>query len=142
MADPFVDTDVIIRLLTGDDPTKQAHAKVLFQAVEAGQSTLAAPDTVIFDVVYVLASPRLYHLSRQEIRQVLTPVLRPTNFKVENKRALLEALDLYASTTLPFGDAVIVASMGEAGSTVLYSYDSDFTGIPGIERREPGTTVT
>lgn len=36
MSDPFVDTDVIIRLLTGDDLQKQAEAAALFEQVEAG----------------------------------------------------------------------------------------------------------
>ena len=55
MADPFVDTDVLIRLLTGDDLDKQARAATLFEQVEAGTLSVAAPDTVIADAVYVLA---------------------------------------------------------------------------------------
>ena len=34
MATPFIDTDVIIRFLTGDDPQKQAAAITLFEQVE------------------------------------------------------------------------------------------------------------
>lgn len=52
--DRYVDTDVIIRLLTADDPTKAAEAGALFEAVEQGHVTLAAPDTVIADAVFVL----------------------------------------------------------------------------------------
>jgi hypothetical protein len=60
MSNPFVDTDVIIRLLTGDDLRKQAQAAVLFQQVRDRALTLEAPTTVIADAVFVLASPRLY----------------------------------------------------------------------------------
>lgn len=56
MADAYVDTDVLIRLLTGDDLAKQAAAAALFERVERGELTLAAPDTVIGDAVYVLRS--------------------------------------------------------------------------------------
>lgn len=62
MTYPYIDTDVIIRLLTGDDPQKQTAAKALFEQVERGTLTIAAPDTVIADAVFVLSSPRLYHL--------------------------------------------------------------------------------
>jgi predicted nucleic acid-binding protein len=72
----FTDTDVIIRLLTGDDPDKQERAAALFQQVEQGKLVLAAPDTVIADAVYVLASPRLYHLPRNQIAALLTPLVR------------------------------------------------------------------
>lgn len=39
----------VIRLLTEDDPDKQAAAARLFEQVEAGAITMAAPDTVIAD---------------------------------------------------------------------------------------------
>ena len=64
MPTPFVDTDIIIRLLTGDAPVKQTKAAGLFEQVEQGHLLLAAPDTVIADAVFVLASPRLYHMAR------------------------------------------------------------------------------
>jgi predicted nucleic acid-binding protein len=64
MAHPYVDTDVIIRLPTGDDPAKQQAARELFEQVEQGALTLAAPDTVIADAVFVLASKKWYNKSR------------------------------------------------------------------------------
>ena len=37
MGDPFIDTDVVIRLLIGDDIEKQSKARDLFLQVEAGR---------------------------------------------------------------------------------------------------------
>jgi predicted nucleic acid-binding protein len=135
---PFVDTDVIIRLLTGDDLVKQAQAVALFEQVEQGQLTLAAPDTVIADAVYVLSSPRLYHLSRSEVTALLSPLVRLPGFRVKNRRAVLAALALYAATPqLDFGDALIVASMRESSASIIYSYDTHFDDISGIIRQQP-----
>ena len=72
MSDPFVDTDVLIRLLTGDDPAKQAASSALFERVQSGELTLVAPDTVIADAVYVLSSRRLYNLPRLEVQELLS----------------------------------------------------------------------
>ena len=138
MPEAFVDTDILIRLLTGDDPAKQAQARALFEAVEAEHLVLAAPDTVIADAVFVLGSPRLYHLPRAEMYQLLAPVLRLPGFHVDNKRVLLRALEIFASTNLDFGDAMIVARMEHSGSSHLYSYDADFDRIPAITRLTPG----
>ena len=138
MTDSFVDTDVLIRLLAKDDPKKQAEAAALFQAVEAGKLTLAAPDTVIADAVYVLFSPRLYNIPRAEVAAMLTPLVRLPGFEIANRRALLRALDLYATTNLDFGDALIVAAMEQQGSKIVYSYDTHFDRIPAITRRSPG----
>ena len=137
MSDPFVDTDVIIRLLTNDDPQKGEAAAALFKQVESGKLTLAAPDTVIADAVYVLASPRLYNKPRQEVRELLLPLVRLPGFRVRNRRSVLRALDLYATTNLDFGDVLIAASMEIAGSQTVYSYDHGFDRIPGVKRLEP-----
>ena len=141
MTDPFVDTDVLIRLLTGDDPKKQAEAAALFEAIEAGETTVAAPDTVVADAVYVLSSPRLYHKSRSEVSAMLSALLRLPCFRVESRHVILTALDLYTSTSLHFGDAMIVASMQQLGSETVYSYDTGFDQVSGITRLSPGTSV-
>ena len=137
MSAPYLDTDVIIRLLTGDDLDKQAAAADLFERVRAGQLEIAAPDTVIADAVYVLASPRLYHLPRQVVQQVLAPLVQLPGFRISNRRAVLRALELYASDNIDFGDALIVASMEQAGSHIVYSYDRDFDRLKGVTRQTP-----
>ena len=137
MTQPFVDTDVIIRLLTGDDLKKQAAAAALFEQVEQGLLTIAAPDTVIADAVYVLSSPRLYHIARSEVRELLTPLVRLPHFRVQNQQSILRALDLFSSTNLDFGDTLIIASMEQQDSSTLYSYDKGFDRIQNIKRQEP-----
>ena len=137
MTTPFVDTDVIIRFLTGDDPKKQAAATALFEQVEKGSLTIAAPDTVIADAVYVLTSPRLYHIARSEVRELLTTLVRLPHFRVQNQLSVLRALDLYASTNLDFGDTLIIASMEQQNSSTLFSYDKGFDRIQNIKRQEP-----
>lgn len=137
MTVPFVDTDVIVRLLTGDDAAKQAAALVLFAEVAAGRLTVAAPDTVIADTVFVLGSPAIYKLPRAHVRELLAPIVSLRHFRLPNRRILLRALDIYAATRMDFGDAMTVASMEQRVSTTLYSWDRDFDRIPGIQRVEP-----
>jgi len=137
MSEPFVDTDVLIRLLTGDDLDKQTAAADLFEQVEAGTITLAAPDTVIADAVFVLSSPRLYRRSRAEVAALLIALVRLPHFHVQHRRNVRRALELYGATNLDFGDVMIVAAMEEAQSPFLYTYDADFDRLSGIERHEP-----
>ena len=137
MTQPFIDTNVIIRLLTGDDPKKQAASATLFEQVEQGMLTVAAPDTVIADAVYVLSSPRLYHLARSEVRELLTALVHLPHFQVQNRLAVLRALELYGASKLDFGDVLIIASMELQHSQILYSYDADFDRFDSIHRQEP-----
>ena len=137
MSEPFVDTDVIIRFLTGDDPIKQAQAAAFFRAIEDGKLTVRAPVTVIADTVYVLGSPRLYRLPRPQIAAMLSRLVRLPGVRMERRRTVIAALALYGSSTLDFGDCMLVASMRQQGSSVIYSYDEDFERFPPIQRREP-----
>ena len=137
MTDPFIDTDVLIRLLTGDDPEKQARAAELFEQIEKKKIRVVAPVTVIADAVYVLSSKKLYNLPRSEIVGVLTPLLRLPNFRVRHRRIVRKALDIYLCSNLDFGDAFLAASMQQAKSETVYSYDADFDHIQGIHRLEP-----
>lgn len=135
--DPYIDTDVIIRLLTGDDPKKCKDATVLFKRVEDGDLILSAPNTVIADVVFVLSSPNLYDLPRSKIRDLLAVLLRYPNFKIENKQTVIRALDLYVMENIDFGDAMLAVLTLESPEKIIYSYDHDFDKISGIRRKEP-----
>ncbi|GFP31358.1 PIN domain-containing protein, partial [Candidatus Hakubella thermalkaliphila] len=94
-----------------DDLKKQAEAAALFEQVKARKLRVVVPHIVIADAFYVLSSPRLYNLPRLEIARLLAPLIRLPGFKVRHRRAMLRALELYASTNLDFGDALIVALM-------------------------------
>lgn len=133
----YIDTDVIIRLLTGDDKRKCEDAAVLFEKVEEGELILSAPDTVIADAVFVLSSPNLYNLTTVKIRDLLTALLRYSNFKIENKQVLIKALDLYALKNIDFTDAMLAVLTLESKNKLIYSYDHDFDKIEGIKRKEP-----
>ncbi|MDP8922187.1 MAG: PIN domain-containing protein [Chloroflexota bacterium] len=137
MSEPHIDTDVIVRLVTGDDPDKQAAAAQLFQDVEDGTLTVRAPVTVIADAVFVLCSTRLYNVPRQKAAAALARLVRIPGFRIDRRRTVLAALNLFGVTRLDFGDCMLVASMRQAGATIVYSYDTDFDRFPEIERREP-----
>lgn len=50
---------------------------------------------------------------------------------------LLTGLELFAQTTLDYGDVFIVATMEHAGAQTLYSYDVKLGRVPGVSRHEP-----
>ena len=79
--------------------SKRAPA-TLFKRIEAGDVTVFAPITTIADCVYVLSSQSLYKLPRTEVVGLLLPILRLRGFRVQDRRAVLRALDLYAATAL------------------------------------------
>jgi predicted nucleic acid-binding protein len=135
MSHAYIDTDVIIRLLTGDDQEKQRRAQALFEQVEQGEHILSAPDTVIADAVYVLHSKRLYNRPKAEVAELLIPLVRLPGFHVKNRKAVLAALRLYGTNAnLDFTDALTAALMRQAGPPVVCSWDTDWDDVEGIIR--------
>ncbi|MDE3078107.1 MAG: PIN domain-containing protein, partial [Chloroflexota bacterium] len=59
------------------------------------------------------------------------------NLQLAGKRALLKALELYASTNVSFADAYNAIDMQEHGISEIYTWDTDFDRLPGIRRTEP-----
>ena len=137
----FVDTNVFLRYLTGDDEIKAQACYELFQRVNQGEEELFTCEAIVSEVVYVLSSTRApYRLSHDEIRARLVPILTLRGLRLPQKRVYLEALDLYASSPyLDFEDALAVAHMQRQGIAEIVSYDRDFDRIAGIRRIEPST---
>lgn len=133
----YIDTDVIIRLLTGDDEQKRQAATNLFEKVASGELVLSTPETAISDAVFVLSSPILYRLSKPKIRDLLVPLLHYPNFRVENKQAIIAALDYYADKNIDFTDALLTVLTQQSAEKTIYSYDHDFDKFTDIKRLEP-----
>lgn len=134
----FLDTNIFIRYLTGDDPAKAAACFDLFRRLNGGQETCTTCEAVIAEVVYVLASRATYNLPPAAIRDRLAPLLGLTGLRLPNRAVYLRALDLLTEHPgLDFEDCLLAAHMERAGEAELYSYDRDFDRIDGVTRLEP-----
>lgn len=134
----FLDTNIILRYLTKDDEHKAAACFALLQRAKTGEEELAITEAMVTELVYVLSSRAHYHLSHEEVRSRLTPILTLRGLRLPKKRLYLRALDLYgAYPFLDFEDAITIAYMENLGITDLYSYDADFDRIPLVRRLEP-----
>lgn len=135
----FLDTNVILRFLTRDDEDKSQACLALFQRVGRGEEEVTLGEAILTEVCYVLSSSRhTYRLDREEIRARLLPLLGLRGLRLRDKRMYLRALDLYVQyPRLDIEDAVSLARMQTSGLNEIYSYDTDFDGIPTISRLEP-----
>lgn len=133
----FVDANVFLRFLTRDDPVKAERVKTLLERAERDEIELFTSESVIAEMVFVLSFPRLYHLGREQVRDLLIPIVSLRGLKLPNRTIVLRALDLYAETSMDFVDALAAAHMMARQVTEIYSYDEHFDSIQGIKRVEP-----
>lgn len=134
----FLDTNIFIRFLAGDDEKKSEACLRLFERVRSGDEPVTTSESIIAEVVYVLSSPSLYGLAHDEIAARLRPLLSLRGLRLPHKRAYLRALDLYAAHQfLDFEDALTVAHIEREGMSEVVTYDRDFDRVPGVRRVEP-----
>lgn len=134
----LLDTNIIVRYLTGDDPEKAAACLTLMKRLESGAEQARLYEAHLTEVVYVLSSRSQYGLSHEEIRQRLLPILALKGLKLPRKKVYRRALDVYVLyPALDFEDALAVAYVEADGLEGLYSYDRDFDRVATVARVEP-----
>lgn len=134
----FVDTNVFIRFLTGDDPARAAASHEFFARVERGEEAACTLEAVIAEIVFVTSSRAHHSLARLDIVRRLRPVLSLPGIAIPHRPTILRALEVYAAhAQLDFEDALTVAHMERLDIQELLSYDCDFDAVPGVTRVEP-----
>jgi uncharacterized protein len=132
----LLDTNILIRHFTRDDPVKADRALALLERVARGQETLTTTPVVVFETIFTLE--RSYKVPRERIREQLLSVLTLRGLSLPNKSRYYRALDLYLQyPPLSFADVFNVAAMEAQGLTELYSWDTDYDKMPGLTRLEP-----
>ncbi len=130
-----VDTNVVVRLLTQDDPQQAAAARALFAA---GPIWIAK--TVLLETGWVLRS--LYGFDESAIRDAFTKLLGLKNVHTEDKASMAAALALTAHG-IELADAMHLSS--RPAGAVFVSFDRSFvrrasragaTGVSGIPVKE------
>jgi predicted nucleic-acid-binding protein len=111
-----VDTNVLVRLLTGDDPVQATAARSLFAS---GPVWIAK--TVLLETGWVLRS--LYEFEEQTIRDAFIKLLGLRNVHVEDESSIAAALEL-TSDGIEFADAMHLSSRPEGVKFV--SFDKSF----------------
>ncbi len=96
------DTNVIVRLLTADDPDQTQQARRLFET-----ETVFLPKTVLLEVEWVLR--RLYQLGPLQVANALGRLIALPNVQCEDEPAIRKALDLRRDG-MDFADALHLAS--------------------------------
>lgn len=133
----FLDTNIIIRYLTQDDPKQSQEARSLLQRIQSKELVVTTCEGVIVEVVQVLSSRVLYNLPRDEIKKYLVNILSLSRLKLPHKRVYFRALDLYAAHGfLDFVDALNIAHMERQKISTIFTFDQGFDKIPGIKRAD------
>ena len=127
----FLDTNVLVRHLTGDPPDQAAAATRYLSAAD----DLLVADLILAEVAYVLES--FYEAPRGQVATVLRSVLAFPAICVVDRELLQRAVEVYDVLRLDFAEAYLVASAERTGVGVVASFDRSIDRVPTIARIEP-----
>ncbi len=131
----FLDTNVLIRYITWDDPHKAAQSEKLLEEARAGKSVLFLTHLAIAEVIWILSAQ--YQVPKSKTIDHLRKVLNTRNIVCDDLPLLLATLDLFEAENLSFIDAYHATFLPARDITTFYSYDTDFDQVAGITRKEP-----
>jgi predicted nucleic acid-binding protein len=127
----FVDTNILIRHLTGEPPGQARRATAFLD--EADELLLA--DLVAAEVVYVLES--FYEVERSRVADLLRATIGFRSIVVLDEPLLLRAVEVYEVDRLDFADAYLVASAEVSGIDAVASFDRSIDRVGTVQRVEP-----
>ena len=111
-----IDTNIVIRYLTADDPDQTAKARAV---VDAGQVFVST--TVLLECEWVLRS--VYNFSRQEVIAALQAFLGLAGVATDNAAVLVRAID-YADRGMDFTDALHLSAANDCET--MFTFDRRF----------------
>jgi len=127
----FIDTNVLIRHLTGDPPEMAARAS----AYLPDERELLLTDLVAAETVYVLES--FYETPREEVAQAVRSLVAFDSIICVDPALLLRAVELYETDRVDFAEAYLVACAESTGVGKIASFDRSIDRVDTIERIEP-----
>jgi predicted nucleic acid-binding protein len=127
----FLDTNILIRHLTGDPPDQAARASRFLTAADE----LLLADLVVAEVVYVLES--FYEVPRARVAELVRAILAFPAVVVLDPAMLLRALEVYETARLDFAEAYLVAQAERSGVGVVASFGRAIDRVGTVRRLEP-----
>ncbi len=123
-----LDTNVVVRLLIGDDPQQTPIAEQAFlEAIVNGGVYL--PDVVLAEVAWVL---RGYDLDRPTRYQLLEHLVRTRGVVVDDIDAVINALEQFHQGG-DLADQLILARATSADALPVLSFDQRFSSSEGVQ---------
>lgn len=135
-SEAFIDTSVILRILTKDDEAKMGDVVRLIKDSGKNGIYLHVLPIALIETVFVLE--KIYKLRKAEIKELIDGILNTPELHCELENIFRKAVSLYAEKNIKFGNALMSSWALQKGVSVVYTYDNkDFKRVSGIEVRNP-----
>jgi predicted nucleic-acid-binding protein len=116
-----IDTNILIRFLTGDDEIQAKKVYSLFKNAELEKKEFFVPLLVMLETIWVLES--VYEISRHDILDAIKDILLMPILKFEHKFALQQLVDAGQGNKYDLSDLLIGHSANASGCDSVLTFD-------------------
>ena len=127
----FVDTNILVRHLTGDPADRAARAT----AYLAEATELYLTDLIVAETVYVLES--FYEARREQVATAMRSLVSMRSMVLVDPALLLRAIEVYDTDRRDFAEAYLVACAESTGVGRVASFDRSIDRVDTVDRIEP-----
>ena len=126
-----LDTNVVVRYLTQDDPKQSPIATRLMEKTLSSDEPGFISLVVLAEVIWVLVS--LYSVERAGVAEVVGGLLTTEQLRVESAELVWRAKRRYQASKADFSDALIAECAAAAGCKRSVTFDRTAAATSGFE---------
>ncbi len=125
-----LDTNVLVRLLVGDDEIQTQRAQAFLEATAAEEPVFVS-NIVVIELVWVLLSQ--YRYDRHLLSTAIEALLKAPKLNVERSAAVRKAIAAFRGSRADFADCLIAQIALAAGCRYTATFDKNASRIPGMQ---------
>lgn len=126
-----LDTNVLVRYVTQDDPVQSAKASELIESLTATSPGFISLVSIV-ELVWVLQS--CYQSAKSDVVTVLETLLRTRELTVEHAEVIWQALRRFMANKADFADCLIERCAHAAGCEYTATFDQNAVKAAGMKR--------
>ncbi|MBO0495800.1 type II toxin-antitoxin system VapC family toxin [Pseudomonas sp. Marseille-Q1929] len=126
-----LDTNVLVRYVTQDDPIQSAKASDLIESLTTLSPGFVSLVSVV-ELVWVLQS--CYQSAKSDVVMVLETLLRTRELTIEHAETLWQALRRFTASKADFADCLIERCAHAAGCEYTATFDLNAAKAAGMKR--------
>lgn len=125
-----LDTNVVLRILTGDDVRQVTAVRKLLSARHDETGAFFINQVVLAECAWALKAA--YGVSKQDIATGLRTLVETPSYEIEDREIVGEALNRFEGSAADFADCLIAAKNLAAGCKFTASFDKAMQALPGV----------
>lgn len=126
-----LDTNALLRLLTGDDAAQAALVRQRLAGFDAVPESVLLNHVVLVETLWTLR--KLYDFKREDLQSLMAQLLSASTFGFENREVVVRALALFNASSADFSDCLIAEQNAALGCDATVTFDKAMAGLPRVE---------